>query len=58
MKNRWGSYEDTSQELTELEELQAHQDKVCNETTCIYCIEARDIDDMAEHVNKELDKGK
>lgn len=61
MKNRYGSYDDYNQESIELdrEEAQrdAHDNGICEGIPfCMVCLEQRDIDDMADHVNKELDK--
>ena len=55
MKNRWNSYEDYAHEIDEDAERKAHEAGECQDW-CPYCKDERDLDDMVEHVNKELEK--
>lgn len=61
MKNRWGSYDDYNQESIELDaeeaERDAHDNYLCNKTTCIFCIEERDVEELTNQVDKEFKKG-
>jgi len=57
-ENKYGTRHDFQTEQAETAERDAHEAELCNPTTCVYCILARDIDDMAEQINGELDKGK
>lgn len=50
---------EAEQEQIELAEREAHEDGVCNGIPfCSYCLDERDIEDMASYVNEQLDKEK
>lgn len=57
-KDRW----ETEQEETELEALRKHEEQECEGVPfCPYCLDdeeqmSKDVDELAEHINAELDK--
>jgi hypothetical protein len=54
--NRHGCYEDYAREIDEDAERKAHEARECEGyPICFICLDERDVDDMAEHVNKELE---
>lgn len=57
---RWGSYEDYAQERDDEKEKEAHENFECPEW-CPYCADdeeqmSKDVDELVDHVNTELDK--
>jgi len=57
MKNRWGSYDDREQEEIEEEREKTHREMRCEGLPfCEFCLDERDLEDMVNHINKELDK--
>lgn len=58
-RNRYGSYDDYVREIDEEAERRAHEDEQCEGLPyCVYCLEQRDLEDLMDHVNKELDREK
>jgi hypothetical protein len=60
MSSRYMDRHDTEQEETELEEKRLHEEGNCPEY-CPYCADdeeqmSKDVDELVDHVNKELDK--
>lgn len=55
MADRWNAKHDHQQELDGNAERLAHDEIRCEPKFCPYCLDERNLDDMIDYVNKELD---